>query len=304
MADLGTVQERTALTGTAVLLDCLVLCPGLHLQQRADIFDHSEYPACGAMTSGYVFRAENPATVFYLQKVSRTGELTTIKVSKLHDNEHWHTRLLSLVFSFHTATPASTIAYMTAVFWTIAAIVLMGLANDWWGLGVIGILIFARLCNFFITRRRRLGDSWFGVPEPGVEGDILILLTRDRWVRMKGKVDDLKLVLCGRQWLQDETTWEGWVDTFATFAVYVDAAIATNIQQFGKILLILLLLGSAGLLAVTNSTTQKSTICGRLLEVDGDRKRYERRLDMAREMVATHKRDDFARSMGLIPSDT
>ena len=253
------------------------------------------------MTSGYVFRVENPATVFYLQNVSQTGKLTTLKVSKLHDNEYWLTWFLSLLFSFHTATPVSTISYMTAVFWAIAVIVLMGLANDWWGLGVIGILVFARLCNFIVIRRRSRG-GWFGASEPGVEGDLLILLTEDRWVRMQGKVDDLKAVTAG-QWLRDETTWEGWVGAFATIIVYFDAALATNIQQFGKILLLLLLVGSAGLLAVANSTTQKLQMHGCLLEVDGDRKVYDRRADMAREMIAIHGRNDFAKQMGLIPSD-
>jgi hypothetical protein len=301
LADLATIQERTALTGTAALLDCLVLCPGLHLQQRAVTLNNGEHPACGAMTTGYVFRVENPATVLYLQKVSWTAHLTNIKVSKLHDSEHWHTRLLSLFFSFHTATPISTIAYMAAVFWAIAVIVLMGLAHDWWGLGVIGILFSARLCNFIIIRRRsRCG--WFGASEPGVEGDLLILLTQDRWVRMKGKVDDLKAVTAG-QWLQDEAILEGWVGAFATIIVYFDAALATNIQQFGKILLLLLLIGSAGLLAVANLATQKSQMHGRLLEVDGDRKKYERRIEMASEMIKLHGRDDFAKQMGLIPSD-
>ena len=253
------------------------------------------------MTSGYVFRVENSATVFYLQNVSQTGQLTTIKVSKLRDNEHWLTWLLSLFFSFHTTTPVSTIAYMTAVIWAIAVIVLMGLAHDWWGLGVIGILVFARLCNFIVIRRRSRG-GWFGASEPGVEGDLLILLTEDRWVRMQGKVDDLKAVTAG-QWLRDETRWEGWVGAFATIIVYFDAALATNIQQFGKILLLLLLVGSAGLLAVANSTMQKLQMHGCLLEVDGDRKVYERRADMAREMITIHGRNDFARQMGLIPSD-
>ena len=175
-----------------------------------------------------------------------------------------------------------------------------GLAHDWWGLGVVGNLLLARLCNFIVIRRRARG-GWFGAPEPGKDGDLLILLTQDRWIRMQGKVDDLKAVTSG-QWLQDEEMWEGWIVSFATIIVYFDAALATNIQQFGKILLVLLLIGSVGLLAVANLTTQKMQMHGRLLEVDGDRVAYARRLEMAQEMIRIHGRDDFARQMGLIPS--
>lgn len=189
---------------------------------------------------------------------------------------------------------------MTAVFWTSAVIVLMALAHDFWGLCVVGIFILARLCNVIVIRRRsRVG--WAGKSEPGVRGDLLILLTQDRWVRMKGYVDDLKAVTSG-QWLQDENTWEGWVNAFAIIMVYLDTALSTNVQQFGKILLLLLLIGSVGLLALANLTTKKMQMHGRLLEV-GERKSYARRLDMATEMIKLHKRSDWAKQMGLIPNE-
>lgn len=69
LADIKTIALRTALTGTSAYLDTFVLCPGIHRQQSAPELNGGEYPACGAMTSGYVFRVENPATVLYLQKV-------------------------------------------------------------------------------------------------------------------------------------------------------------------------------------------------------------------------------------------
>lgn len=252
------------------------------------------------MTSGFVFRVENPATVFYLQKVGRTGYLTEVKVSELRDRDHWYTWALSMFFSFHTATTISTIAYMTAILLASAVIVLMILTHDFWGLVVIGIFVFVRFSNVIIIRRRaRVG--WSGKSEPGVRGDLLILLTQDRWVRMRGYVDDLKAVTSG-QWLQDKSTWEGWVDAFATILIYLDTALAANIQQFGKILLLLLLIGSVGLLALANITTKKMQMHGRLLEV-GERKAYARRLDMAIEMIDLHKRSDWAKQMGLIPND-
>ncbi len=177
------------------------------LQQRAINLNNGENPACGAMTSGFVFRVENPATVFYLQRVGRTGHLTEVKVSELRDKDRWY-----MFFSSHTATTISAIAYIIAILWASAVIVLMALARDFWGLCVVGIFVFARFCNVIIIRRRAR-VVWTGKAEPGVRGDLLVLLTQDRWVRMRGYVDDLKAVTSG-QWLQDENTFEGWVNAF------------------------------------------------------------------------------------------
>ncbi len=66
LVDLPAVTQRTALVGVACFLDVLVLVPGIHKQQCADEINRGEFPTTGAMTSGYVFRVENPATVSYL----------------------------------------------------------------------------------------------------------------------------------------------------------------------------------------------------------------------------------------------
>lgn len=71
IADLSTVSQRTVITGTAALLDFLILCPGLHLQEHASNLNMGEYPAAAAMASGYLFRIMNPATVHYIQKTAR-----------------------------------------------------------------------------------------------------------------------------------------------------------------------------------------------------------------------------------------
>lgn len=54
--------------------------PGMHLQQQEFFLHRGEYPACAAMTSGYVFRIENAATVAFLQHIGQTGSLTTLHV--------------------------------------------------------------------------------------------------------------------------------------------------------------------------------------------------------------------------------
>ncbi|OAL55042.1 hypothetical protein IQ07DRAFT_584162 [Pyrenochaeta sp. DS3sAY3a] len=80
LAPLTTIAQRTAQRGTSSL-DPLVLAPGLHLQPTANDLHKGEYPACAALTTGYVFRVENPATVYFLQRVGRTGCLTDLEVS-------------------------------------------------------------------------------------------------------------------------------------------------------------------------------------------------------------------------------
>jgi len=58
--------------------------------------------------------------------------------------------------------------------------------------------------------------------EPGVLGDLLVLMSQDRWIRIKGLTDDLKAVTAG-QWLQDENFFESAIEGCATVVVYLAA---------------------------------------------------------------------------------
>jgi hypothetical protein len=298
LADLKTIPQRTALTGTSALLDTLVLCPGIHRQQSAPELNCGEYPACGAMTSGYVFRVENSATVLYLQKVGLTGQLTTLGVEPSNES---HSRLhsaLSVFFTFQNATFISSIAYLTAVSMTVVAFVLLALSQNWWGLTVILFLCISRICNVLIIRRRT-NVNWQGASEPGVKGDLLILLSQDRWIRMQGMVDDLKAVTSG-QWLREMTFMESSIAAFATVLVYLDAALASNVDQAGKIILLVLLIGTAGVLAIANETTQLLQMHGKVIRVKCPRTSYKRRLDLAEQLIKETGRDDWAIRMGMI----
>lgn len=296
IADLTTVQERTVLTGTAVYLDALVLSPGIHMQQNAPELNLGEYPACAALTSGYVFRIENSAMVYYLQQIGRTGQLTTLSVSQ--EVAGGLDGFWSSIFAYHNGTFVSALSYGLIVPWTIAVLVMLGLAEDWWGIGVVGLLILSRLCNVVVIRRRSV-PGWAGSSEPGVQGDLLVLLSRDRWIRIKGYVDDLKLVTSG-QWLRDQTRVESWVTAFATVIVYLDAALASSLTQFGKILLLALLIGSAGLLAIANSATKDLLMHGRIVKLTCPRERFKRRLDLANKLIKETGRDDWAVRLGMI----
>ncbi|KAF3272386.1 hypothetical protein TWF970_010108 [Orbilia oligospora] len=282
LADIGTVQERTVLTGTSSILDIFVLVPGLHLQQKAPGLNAGEHPACAALTSGYVFRVENPATVFYLQRVGRTGQLTHVEVRKVEEPTTWYRT-----------------AYILAVSWGLGVLILLTLSRDWWGLIMCGCLMISRFINFIIIQLRDR-PGWTGADEEGEKGDLLILLSEDRWVRMKGYVNDLKAVTSG-QWLRREHPLEGWFTAIATVIVYLVAALAGNVEQFGKILLLCLFVGSAGLLALANTATKQLHMHGRVLEVVGKRISYKRRKDLTDELIKETGRDDWALGMGMKP---
>ncbi|KAG9503312.1 hypothetical protein J7337_006157 [Fusarium musae] len=159
------------------------------------------------------------------------------------------------------------LAYLAAASWGVAVIVLLGIMHDWWGLGVVLMLMVARLANVIVIRRRA-EPGWFGAKEPGKMGDLLVLLSQDRWVRIQGAVDHLKAVTSG-QWLRDQSMRESWVAAFATIVVYLAAAFVSNATQFGKILILALLGGSAALLAVSNSLTDKLLMHGYVLQLAG-----------------------------------
>lgn len=130
----------------------LVLCPGLHHQQKAPELNRGEFPACAAMTSGYCFRVENPATVLFLQKVGRTACLTTIQVSR--PNENIWQRKLDFLCGFGSPNRLSTLAHGLAAAVTLIAISLVVSLHDWWALTVIVVLMLARLMNVLVIRSR------------------------------------------------------------------------------------------------------------------------------------------------------
>lgn len=284
LADLTTVATQTVLNGTSIL-DPLVLCPGIHKQQYATELNRGEFPATTALTSGYVFRVENQATVFYLRKMGVPGHLVTMRVEEL-PNE---TKRFFTVSFLLNATPACL---------TLIALAVVILIEDWWALAVLLNLILARALNIIVIRRRSV-PGWKGVKEPGVQGDLLVLLSQDRWVRLQGPVDALKAVTSG-QWLRDMTFWESSLSAMATLMIYITAAISVNSSQAGDIIILALLLLSVGLVAVGNERQKSLHMHGCKIQVEGKPKKYARRLDLARELIENTGRDDWAIRLGMI----
>ena len=294
LADLTTIAKRTALNGTSSFLDLLVLCPGIHRQQYATELNGGELPPTAALTSGYVFRVENQATVFYLQKMGITGHLVTLAVEEVSKSDGGKLNIKRI----RSVLTLSFLLDITPVLLTITAVVFVILMEDWWALAVLLVLILARTLNAIVIRRRSV-PGWKGVKEPGVKGDLLILLSQDRWIRLQGPVDALKAVTSG-QWLRDASFWESSLTAIATLLVYIDAAITPNASQAGKITILALLLLCVGLVAMSNELQDSLYMHGCKIQVDGEPKKYKRRLDLANELIKYTGRDDWAISLGMI----
>ncbi|KAF8436712.1 hypothetical protein BGX38DRAFT_1099131 [Terfezia claveryi] len=291
LADLTTIAERTALMGKAWWLDILVIAPGIHLHQRSAELANAggELPPTAALTSGYVFRVENQAMVGWLQRVGEAGSLVEVEVrahngSSLLDGE----------------LPAGLIYFLAPIL-TVAAEIVLAYYSEWWTFVIIWVLIVARAINVAIIRRRS-ETNWKGGLEPGVDGDLLILVSQDRWIRMKGLVDDIKAVTSG-QWLQDMTSIESFAAAGATLLVYVTAALSANSTTFGNIMLMVLLFVEVGLLGVSNKLLRNLHLHERVVSVTAGPKRYNRRLDLAQELIGETGRRDWAVGLGLVKPD-
>ncbi|KZT22976.1 hypothetical protein NEOLEDRAFT_572957 [Neolentinus lepideus HHB14362 ss-1] len=286
LADLKAIDYRTALTGTSSWQDILFLAPGIHCQQHASGVNEGEYPMAGSLTTGHVFRIENQATVSFLQRVGKTGHLTIVQVdpnnsetgSSFRDHIIW-------------------LLYLAGILQTIIVLFLSIRIRDWWAFAVVMMLIIARFCNVLVIRRRsELG--WKGAKEPGKNGDLIIILSQDRWIRMEGSLDDLKAVTAG-QWLRELSAVESFIVGFGTLLVYASAALASNASKVGSVLIACLLMVSVACLGLCNSLTKTQEMFGRTLRREGDRKPYDRRLDLVKALIEISKRHDWAVNLGL-----
>ncbi|PBK68183.1 hypothetical protein ARMSODRAFT_976042 [Armillaria solidipes] len=191
-------------------------------QQSAVKVNDGELPDTSSMTDGYVFRVENPVTVSYLRHIGRTGRLVTAEVSlkptcncNLFPNRFCDFDLSPRNNPFVSGIRA-TLLYLTCPILTIIVFALLGAIRDWWAVVVLGMLVLARFINVVVVKRRN-EEGWKGGEEDGLNGDLLIVLSQDRW-----------------------TSEESFAVAFATPLVYASAALAGNattcLQMFGRVM--------------------------------------------------------------------
>lgn len=255
------------------------------------------------MTTGYVFRTENQAMVHFLQRVGVTGSLVTLSVEEYAKPS---TPFVELLFGPGGPDPM----HLLAVLLTVEVLYGCRKVGDNWAEACVYMFIASRILNI-IAIRRRLAPEWHGAREPGVKGDLLVLLSQDRWVRIQGLVDDIKAVTSG-QWLRDQTFMEQCLVDAGTILVYAAVVVGSNASQNGALMIAALLLGSSVLLGISNLSGGRKLsklwkgwrrfwMHGRAVEVVGGPKKYERRRVLADELIEESGRDDWALQMGMIP---
>jgi hypothetical protein len=295
LADLSTVAKRTTLTGTSSWLDTLVLVPGLHYQQSAESLEKSTPQSAQTLeahsnTGGQsrTSLVSNPATAGYLRRVgsSSTGRAKPIildigsqkDVSSKTDSPETSKpfsivgigRFTNPFKAFSALSIRSTLLYFLSIALTIVAIVLMILTRDWWGLGMLLALMLSRVLNIYIIRARisvrpsppstpNILESW-SIPLPGNQS-----------IMLRGLGHDLQALTTG-EWMRAKTDIEGYLEAAAKLIVYLVAAFSGNQKQTGDMILMVLLLCSAGLLALSNARQGTFEMNGRVANEVPERK--------------------------------
>lgn len=188
----------------------------------------------------------------------------------------------------------SHVLYLLSPLLTVAAIVLMVLLQDWWGLGFLLALMLSRLANIWaIKARSKPGAVPPKLPTPGdipspppssssssggaeVMNKFPLSVKRqdsemteytidwgdNRRVILRGQDADLRAVTT-EAWLRAKTTLEGYLEAMSKLIVYMVASLSGNLSQAGAVVLMALLLVSAGLLGLSNAHATSLRMHGR-----------------------------------------
>jgi hypothetical protein len=285
LADLSTVAKRTKLTGTSSWLDTLVLVPGLHYQQSADSdyndgnINHGDQPLEAHTNTGGPSRTANItnlATVQYLRRVSKLGSSEMPVILDVCDPSYRSKSRSAIGLGqrgklYDSKSPRarysirSTLLYLLSAALTIASLVLMILTRDWWGVGILCALMLSRLLNIWIIQQRvKVVPPTPDTPNIHEMWDIV--LANNRTICLRGLGHDLQAITTG-EWMRAKTVNEGYLEAAAKLIVYLVAVLSGNMTQVGNIIMMVLLLSSAGLLALSNAHESEFRMNGRVASV-------------------------------------
>ncbi|ETI27761.1 hypothetical protein G647_00210 [Cladophialophora carrionii CBS 160.54] len=334
----GTGHRHRLSYYLSLCISALTLCLGLQTPLNPTALNQGEYPACAALTTGYVFRVENAATVAFLQKMTRTGWLTRFVVRSVGDAEgedgtksHFRsdsqprgsgTSSNSTSQRRSSSSPHLSMACLPTIAllsWIISSTCSSSDAVRVSPPLVLSftLLLLSRVLAtiaFLERTRTRANPQWHGAPEPGVPGDLLILLSEDRWARMTGPVDDLKAVTSGR-WLACRRSegpaprvlslpvLMGCLDWMASMMVWMAVVALGGASDLEKATLVGAVIAGHLILVYENARAEELVMNGRIVRVakaPDALKRYARRLDMAEELIREVGRGDFAVRLGMI----
>lgn len=264
--------------------DALLIAPGLHKQKDFEQLSKGEYPACAAMTTGYVFRVENEAMVHYMQRVGRPGQLTTLAVTAAAGQV--------------SSDPIGVLLHIIYLLISLTISALVRSINDKVAAAGMSLLVLVNIANMSLAWFRSR-EGWKGQKEPGIKSDLLVLLSQDRWIRIQGMTDDVKVVTSG-QWMRQPSAIQDLIYSLLSIIVYLSAGILFAATHQGRLLFLLLMLINTLMIEVANARNKRLLLYGRAIQMVGTRKAYERRLDMAAELVQEVGNDSWCEKLGMV----
>ncbi|PBK92138.1 hypothetical protein ARMGADRAFT_1013377 [Armillaria gallica] len=217
---------------------------------------------------------ENPATSHFLQTIGRSGYLVNAKVSLIPLPYSPLSPLDRPLRSLFVAGVPATLLYILCPTLTVTVAIFLGCIQDLWALGLLMTFVNARMINLAVARRRRIQDL---SGEPGGEYDLLIRLSQDRWIRLRGAEADLRTVVAC-QGLRARSATEGLAVSFGTISVYFAVALSPNISPVGSSVIVCLVFFSSIFMALYNSLTPCLQTLNCVVRVEGEPMRYEERI--------------------------
>ncbi|KAF6798871.1 hypothetical protein CSOJ01_12574 [Colletotrichum sojae] len=162
---------------------------------------------------------------------------------------------------------ASNMLYLASPLLTASAVTVMVLLGDWWGLAAIAALMTSRLLNIYIIKSRTPPQPHPPNPPPSSSlTEYTIPLTPLLTIHIRGSVPDLS-ALTTSQKLLPLTETQNYLEAAAKLTIYVVAALGGNVSQSGNAVLLVLLLGSAALLGLSNGSMKGVRGQGRVARV-------------------------------------
>jgi hypothetical protein len=233
-------------------------------------------PEAVNLNTGTTMAVTNTATIGYLQRIgsmekpvildvggegggmkrNRENKRRAVVALGPQGKEYHATRLRS--------SKISMILYLAGPVLTVVAMTLMILTRDWWGVGIICALMLARVLNIWIIRQR-IKVKPAVAKTPNIHENWWVNLDGNN-ICLRGLAHDLDAITTG-SWMRDKTNIEGYVEAMAKLIVYMVAVFSGNVFQTGNIILLVLLLSSAALLALSNARSDTFSMNGRVATV-------------------------------------
>ncbi|GJC84538.1 hypothetical protein ColLi_07376 [Colletotrichum liriopes] len=309
LADLQTIANRTALTGTSSWLDALVLAPGLHYQQAADGVAGNSGAVTAETSAAFGFggsgsrsaggaglfgtqalpggrrkdvRVTNPGMLLFLSRLGVQDERARGRETKKRARAGGggveafgvgaggREKIITLdVGTLGTRRQRRGRAFAHDADWGFErGSHLLYLASP--ALTLAALTIMVLLADSHASPPPPAAPSFAATTSPPTKlSEYLVPLSPTLKVRMRGPASDLA-ALTTDAWLLSKTAVQGYLEATAKLAVYMVAIFSGNVSQAGNLVLLVLLLGSAGLLGLSNGFVKGVKGKGRVARVWND----------------------------------